>query len=127
MNTDMPPRPNVAIGLGVYVAYGLEAASARPEQMMSIGFRLELLSALASRGVLNEYKHGEELDEKVFRAAATIPFNKHDLGEAMLPLRLAQLPADVVAKWTEAMRAEGRDPDKPNVDGKFLDWLRDSC
>ena len=124
MKAEIPPGRKVAFGLGTYAAYGVEAASIHPEQLMPIGLRLEITSALLKRGVLDEYKHGKELDEKVFRAAATLPCDKHDLSEAMLPLRLAQLPAEVVAEAKESMRAEGYDPDKPNVDSKFLDWLR---
>ena len=74
---------------------------------------------------MNDYKHGEELDEKVFRAAATMPCDLHDLGETMLPLALAQSPAEIVAKAKEEMLACGLDPEKPNLDGKFLSWLRD--
>jgi len=82
---DMPPSSNErAIGLAVYAAYGFEAASAGPERFLPIQWRHKL-TALVQRGVLDDYKHGEELDEKVFRAAATIPCDKNDLAEAMLP------------------------------------------
>lgn len=122
----IPPRPNVAVGLGVYAACGVEAAS-RPEQFMWVSFRLSLMSALVGRGVLNDYMHGGDLDEKVFRAAATIPCSKGDVAEAMVQLKLAQSPAEIVAKAKEEMRGEGYDADKPNIDGNFLDWLRDNC
>ncbi len=127
MNADMPPSAEVrAIGLSVYAAYGFEAASAGPEQFMPIQWRHTLMSALVERGVLDDYKNGGELDEKVFRAAATIPCNKEDIGETMMPLVFAQISAEDGKKAKEEMLAGGYDPDKPNIDGKFLDWLRRS-
>src|SRR6266567_6003942 len=85
MLTSPPSSNERAIGLAVYAAYGFEAASAGPERFLPIQWRHKLMSALVQRGVLDDYKHGEELDEKVFRAAATIPCDKNDLAEAMLP------------------------------------------
>jgi hypothetical protein len=126
MNSDMPPSSDVRIGLAVYAAYGFEAASAGPEQFMPIQWRHRLMSALVERGVLDDYKHGEELDEKVFRAAATIPCNKEDIGETMMPLIFAQISAEDAQKAKQEMLAGGYDPDKPNIDRKFLDWLRRS-
>jgi hypothetical protein len=67
--------------------------------------------------------HGEELDEKVFHAAATIPCNKDDWAGVLAQLGLAQSSAEVVAKAKEEMD----DTDKPSIDGKFLHWLRDNC
>ena len=126
VHADIPPRPNVAIGLCVFAAYGFEAASSGPERCLPIQWRYEILKSLIERGVLKEYTHGEELDEKVFVAAATMPCDKTDLGETMLPLLLAKSP-EIAEKAKESMRAEGYDPDKPNIDAKFLEWLRDHC
>ncbi len=127
MNADMPPRPSVATSLAVFAAYGVEAASGPLEQFMAIQNRHGLMSALVERGVLNDYMHGEELDEKVFRAAATMPCNRDDMAEAMLPRLLTQVSAEDAEKAKKGMRAEGHDPDKPNVDIKFLDWLSNNC
>ncbi len=121
------PRPNVAIGLAVYTAYGVDPAFARSEEFFLVSWRYQLLADLVERGVLKDYMHGEELDEKVFRAAATMPCDKNDLAETMFPLFLAQSPAEVAAKAKEDMLARGYDPEKPNLDGKFLNWLRSSC
>ncbi len=127
MNADMPPSSNErAIGLSVYAAYGFEAASAGPEQFMPIQWRHTLLSALVQRGVLDDYKHGEDLDESVFRSAATIPCDNHDLAEAMLPRLLTRFSAEDAQKAKEEMLAGGYDPDMPNINRKFLDWLRRS-
>jgi|SRR6266536_3651297 len=127
MNADIPPRPNVATGLAVFAAYGVDAAFGRPEEFFSISWRHQLLESLVGRGILNDYKQGEELDEKVFRAAATMPCDKNDVAETMLPLLFAQSPADHAAKAKEEMLASGYDPEKPKLDAKFLDWLRNNC
>ena len=126
INADMPPRPDVAMGLGIFAAYGFEAASAGPEIYMPIQWRCELLVSLIERGVLKDYVHGEELDKKVFVAAATMPCDKTDVAETMLPLLLAK-PSEIAEKAKENMRAEGYDPDRPNFDSKFLDWLQNNC
>jgi hypothetical protein len=44
----------------------------------------------------------------------------------MIPQMLATYSAETLGKAKEEMRAGGYDPDKPNVDIKFLDWLRSS-
>jgi len=127
INADFPPRPNVATGMGVVASYGVDAAVDRPEEFFSVSQRYQLLSFLVEKGVLNEYKHGEELDKRVFRAAATMPCNLQDVGEAVFPLLFSQSPPELVAKAKEGMLAHGYDPDKPNLPGKFLNWLRDNC
>ena len=127
IKADNPPRPNVAMGMGVVASYGVEAAADRPEEFFSVSHRHQLLSYLVGKGVLNDYKHGEELDERVFRAAATVPCDIQDLGETILPLLFAKSPPDEVAKAKKDMLAHGYDPDKPNLEGKFLNWLRDNC
>ncbi len=123
----MPSKPNVAMGLGAYAAYGVEAAFSRPERFMAIWLRQNILAALVGRGVLKDYMDGDQLNAEVFTAAATIPCNKDDLAEATVQLMLSQSPAEVAATAKEEMRAAGYDADKPKIDGKFLDWLRDNC
>jgi hypothetical protein len=123
----IPPEPNVAIGLGVWVAYGVEAAAGPPEEFYPISLRHELLSSLVERGVLNAYKHGDELDENVFEVAATMPCDKTDLAETMLPILLAKSPTEHVSKAKEEMHAGGYNPDESNVDSKFLDLLCKNC
>ena len=56
-----------------------------------------------------------------------MPCTKEDVGQAMLPQVLAQIPADEATKMREAMKASGFDPAKPNIDSKFIRWLQDSC
>jgi len=123
MNADMPPDPNRRFGLGAYAAYGVEAAAGPPEELFPISWRYQLLSSLLERGVLNDYKHGEELDEKVLAVAATMPCDNTDLTETMLPILLAKSPPEHAAKTKEAMLAGGYNPEKPNIDSKFLSLL----
>ncbi len=124
MHADSAPKPGVALGAGAYAAYGVEAAVTRPHELMPIMLRENMLASLFERGILKDYLHGEELDEKVFSAAATMPCNKQDWEQAMFPAVLAQFPADQALKVKEEARAAGIDLDNPPIDGKFLDWLR---
>jgi hypothetical protein len=127
MNADMPPQPNTVTGLAVFAAYGVEAAASRPEEFMIVQLRYALLSALVRRGILQDYIQGDALNEKAFVAAATMPCTIVDLGETMIPLAFEKASAEDAAKAKEEMRARGYDPEKPNVDGKFLEWLNTNC
>ena len=62
----------------------------------------------------------------VLDVAATMPCDKADLAEAMLPFFLVQYPPDVAAKIREEMRAAGYDETKPNVAAKFLNLLSEN-
>lgn len=109
-----------------------------PEQFAATHFRWMLLSSLFERGVLKDYTNREKLDvtEKAFCAAATMPLTMKEWQEAALRFQLtpereagAKTEADhrALAKIREDLRALGYDPEKPLVDGKFLDYLRDNC
>jgi hypothetical protein len=126
IKADFPSRPEVAIGGGIFASYGIDFVN-EPERFTSATYRLEILSDLLGRGVLKDYVHGERVDENVFSAAASMPCNKNDLAQVMIPRLLAESPADVAAKATEEMLAGGFDPASPNIDQKFLDWLRTNC
>jgi hypothetical protein len=82
--------------------------------------RRHLLSSLVARGVLREHVVDDNLNDDVFRAAASMPLNKDELGEALTLLHLAQSPEDVRSKARLQLKAEGYDPDSPNIDSKFL-------
>jgi hypothetical protein len=128
MRADMgPPKPGGAVGLAVYAAYGFEAAAGDPGELLPITMRHKLMSALIERGVLSDYMQGEDPDEQVFRAAATMPCNKDDFFEAIMPEMLTLMPADDVAKLKEDTQAHGYDVNKPSVDVKFIEWLRTKC
>jgi len=81
------------------------------------------LTALVERGLLREYRSGNELDDRLYQAAATMPCNKEDLAEALVLLRLSLAPEEIAAKAREELRAHGYDPDKPAIDAKFQSWL----
>lgn len=109
-----------------------------PEQFGAAQFRWMLLGSLFERGVLKDYTNLEKQDvkEKVFCAAATMPFTMKDWREAGLRLQLtperealAKTEDDfrALAKLKEELRALGYDPEKPIVDDKFLNYLRDNC
>ncbi|MBV9180009.1 MAG: hypothetical protein JO356_01740 [Acidobacteria bacterium] len=122
-----PPTPECAIGLAVYAAHGFEAASCPPEQLTAITWRCQLLSSFVDRGVLRDYIRGEELDERAFCAAATMPCDKEDFAQAMIPSMVKLFPPEELAKFLEEMKAHAYDIDKPPVDQKFLDWLCNNC
>jgi len=109
-----------------------------PEQFGATQFRWMLLGSLFGRGVLKDYTNREKQDvtELAFCAAATMPFTMKDWLETGLRLQLtpereaqAKTTEDLhaLAKTKEDLRALGYDPEKPIVDGKFLDYLRDNC
>ena len=127
MKADLPMGPNTAIGIDVFAGYGVEAASTRHEQFIWIQLREMLISGLSTSGVLSDYMHGEELDEKVFCAAATIPCDKNDLAEAMAPFWFRQVPVEVGETARDEMRAAGYDPDRPRIVTKFFEWMHDHC
>ena len=120
-------RPGHAVGAG---ALGFDQSSRGPgfaADFFAITTRQWLLGALVKRGVLKDYQRGAELDDRVFRAAATMPCNIDDLGEAMMPLKLADQPPEVVSQVKKECLEHGFDLDRPKVDVKFLAWMRDRC
>ena len=127
MEAEFGPRPDHATGAA---ALGFDVSSRGPgfaTELFIIGIRHSLLVTLVDRGVLRDYQNGDTLDERVFCAAATVPFKKEDLAEAMIALKLAGSPAEVVTQVKKDFLAHGYDLDNPKVDAKFLDWMRDSC
>ena len=112
-----------AMGFGAF-GCGIDPSSRSPEQLFAITIRLQLLSALLRRGVLDDYMQDDESRNRVFRAIATLPCSKDDLAQAMIPVKLSEFAPEVVAKTKDEMRAQGYDPDHPAVDDKFLAWMR---
>ena len=126
MNAEVrPPRPDVAIGLTVFEAYGVVCA-AEPTRFMSAHSRYTLLSDLIDRGLLSEWVRNGEPNERVFEAAATVDCTLEDLGRATLKT-LGQTDAEFAAHATEALRAQGEDPDHPKIEGRFVELLRNKC
>jgi len=72
-------RPGVAIGMG---AFGNDNPFYKlGERAPAVWFRCGFLQFLLGQGVLNEWQHGEELDEAVFRVAATISLEELASGD----------------------------------------------
>ena len=90
----------------------------------AFGIRSHLLQSLLQRGVLRQYADGSELDERVFRAAASFPLSEEDYGEASVLLHLKNLPPEKSALLRSSLMAEGYNPEEPKVDSKFLEWIR---
>ncbi len=127
MEAEFGSRPDHATGLG---ALGFDLSSRRlgfAVEAYVIGLRQSLLATLVERGVLRDYQHGDELDELVFRAAATVPFKQEDLYVAIMAVKLVEAPADVMAQVKKDFREHGYDLDRPAIEGRFLAWMRDSC
>lgn len=97
-----------------------------PDQRLAFSLRYGLLDALLQRGILDSYMEEAELRRKVFAAAASLPCDKNDLGEAFFLKRLRESPPDVAEKMTEEARQAGYDPDHPKLDEKFTAWMSDN-
>ena len=95
-------------------------------EYLSVSQRANLIDALLERGVLKEFEAGGELPDCVFRAAAMMPINKDDLGEAMLQLHLTKMLPEEAAKINAEWLAEGYDADHPKIDDKFLAAIREA-
>ncbi|MGH9510301.1 MAG: hypothetical protein ACRD2Q_06090 [Terriglobales bacterium] len=124
LEAEFGPRPDVATGLG---ALGFDQSSLSATQFLVIGMRHWLLATLAERGVLRDYQNGDTFDERVYRAAATLPFKRDELLEAVMALKLAASPLEVAAQVKKEFLAHGYDLDHPAIESKFLAWMRDSC
>jgi len=53
---------------------------------MALTTRASLLSALLKRGVLSEFESNDELNEIVFRAAATMHMDSTDIGQVTVQM-----------------------------------------
>lgn len=118
-------RENRAIGLGAFAMCDPNREPASPEQQVALMARLILLDALDERGVLNEYMGDESSRKKVFAAAASLPCDKNDLGEALAQKHLRESPPDEAAKFREELRNEGLDPDHPKVGKRLMEWMKE--
>jgi len=118
-------RHQVAIGLESFGGGNPDLVPRIPEQLTALMARCALLDALVEGGILDDYMENESLRKKVCRAAASLPYDKNDLGEALAQKALRESPPDVVEKTKEEMRQAGYDPDHPKVGDKFIEWMRD--
>jgi hypothetical protein len=98
-------------------------SSLSSDQRIAFTVRYMLLDALIRAGILDRYIEDATLRQKVFAAAASLPCDIHDLGEAMILRRLRESPPDVVEKMIEEMRQAGYDPGHPKLGEKFIAWM----
>jgi len=122
MNAARPLEPGVAIGLSAFAAYGVECA-AEPARFMSAHWRHTVLSDLIERGALNEWIHDGQPDDKVFAAAAMVHCTLEDIGRATVKA-IAKNDAEFAAHAAAALRAQGYDPEHPEIEGRFGELLR---
>ena len=114
---------NTASGFGAVAGLGLSNPTLDGVQIL--GVRLNLLRSLFERGVLRDHLVDGEITDETFRAAATMPCEWNDFCEAGVQLLLKQSSEETVSKAKEMFMAQGYDPDKPEIDSKFLAWMRD--
>lgn len=111
-------------GLG---AIGLDASDLGDEPKDKLGaltIRLALLQSLFERNVLRDYVHGDEFTDEVFQAAASIPCDKEDVGEAIVPFAMKLCPDMDHSELKREMIEHGYDPERPKIDSKFIAWMR---
>lgn len=125
--SQIPPekRENTAMGMGAFARAGIDPDSVPqdPEHMVAMLTRFSVLECLVERGILDEFMTDEVLRKKVFEAAATIPVNKGDLGEAMSH-RLMRDP-ETAQKIKEEFEQAGYDVEHPKVGERFKKWVRE--
>jgi hypothetical protein len=121
LDKDQPQR--IGIHLMAVAGNDPNLSSLSPDQRIAFTFRYALVAALIKAGILDRYMEDAKLRPKVFAAAASMPCDKNDLGEAMALKRLRESPPDVVEKMTEEMKQAGYDPDHPKLGEKFISWM----
>jgi hypothetical protein len=111
-------------GLGAIGIDASELGDAPRDAMTVLIVRLQLLQSLFERNVLREYLHGDELVDEVFKAAATLPCDKEEIGEAIVQLMMKHRPEADFSELKSEMIAHGYNPEAPKIDSKFLAWMR---
>lgn len=96
----------------------------QPELRIALMMRIILVNALSERGLLTEYLTDEALKKKLFVAAASISFDKNDLGEALAHRVLREAAADIADKTRAEMIEGGLDPDFPRIAKRLIGYLR---
>ena len=122
------PRPSgrhVSIGLGAVASGDPTLAPTTPDQQVALMVRNAMLDALVERGVLDEFMQDASLRKKVFQAAATLPCDKNDFGEAVAEKVLRESPPELGAKTEEEFKLAGYDPNHLKIVDKFIAWIRD--
>jgi hypothetical protein len=120
---DAIQRNSAGIQLGAVAGNDSNASALSPDQRLAFSVRYALLDALLKRGILDAFMEDAKLRCKVFAAAASLPCDKNDIGEASFLRRLRESPPDIVKKMTEEARQAGYDPEHPKLDEKFIAWM----
>jgi len=94
-------------GLGAVGIDASEFGAAPGEKMTALVIRLDLLRSLFERNVLREYLRGEDFAAQVFQAAASLPGDRDDMGEAMIQLAMKQHPEADCSEVKREMVAHG--------------------
>lgn len=114
-------------GAGGHVAVGLSAAGMEgvtSDDVASLSIRLTLLEFFIERNLFPEHLQNDEMVQEVYRAVASFPCDKEDVGEAVVQLQLRKLPVDQASELRKSLIGGGYNPDEPKVDSKFLEWMR---
>ncbi|HWY69326.1 MAG TPA: hypothetical protein VNX88_11705 [Terriglobales bacterium] len=111
-------------GLGTIGIDASEIGDAPGDKFHGLVIRLGLLRSFFERNVLRDYLHGGDFADEVFQAAASLPCDRDDVGEAMVQMAMKQRPEVDCSEFKREMIAHGYDPDAPKIDSKFLAWMR---
>jgi hypothetical protein len=114
---------SIGIDLGAIAGNDSSLSSLSPGQRIAFSVRYALLDALIRAGILDRFMEHAKLRQKVFAAAASLPCDINDFGEAMMLKRLRESSPDVVEKMKEEMRQAGYDPNHPKLGEKFVSWM----
>jgi len=118
-----PNLSTKAFGLGA-IALDASDLDASQDKLAALTIRLALLQSLFERNVLRDYLDGDELTDEVFQAAASIPCDKEEIGEAIVPVAMKQRPELECSELKREVIAHGYDPEQPKIDSRFLAWMR---
>ena len=110
-------------GLGALGIDASELGDAPRDKLTVLTLRLGLLQSLFERNVLRDYLRGDELSDEVFQATASLPFDKEDIAEAMILLKMKHQPQLDYSEIMREMDAHGYNPDEPRIDSRFLEWI----
>lgn len=94
MNRTGAPRAGqqIAIGMDAIAAASPSHLVPTPAEALALLGRATVLTALQKLGVLPAFESAEGLNDPVFLAAATMPLDGKDLGEATIQMHAAKPP-----------------------------------
>src|SRR3954470_20548389 len=122
LNIPVEHRNTIALGLGAVAGGNTALHDLLADARLRVAFmvRFSILQALIDQGALNDYMEDEAKRDDVFRAVASMPFDRMDGAEAPSQRILQDAPPDAVQERKEEMLASGIDPDHPKLIAKLL-------